>query len=101
MNIDQSKQTNTLTLCHALGWQGGTIHQVSKEIGLPLDDILDLHNHEPNDKSINSEDSRGWFAVRTCSREHFLDKCVPSQKGNKNFWYGVLSGLYSKEVLGV
>lgn len=34
---------NTMTLremCEFLGWQGGTIHQVSVEIGLPVQDVL-------------------------------------------------------------
>lgn len=32
--------TNTEILCFVLGWQGGTIHQVSEKIGMPVDTIL-------------------------------------------------------------
>ncbi len=32
--------TNTEILCFVLGWQGGTIHQVSRTLSVPSDDIL-------------------------------------------------------------
>lgn len=31
---------NTLALCFALGWQGGTVHQVAKELETTVDVIL-------------------------------------------------------------
>lgn len=34
--------TNTLHLMHVLGWQGGTVHQVARETGLTVSEILDL-----------------------------------------------------------
>lgn len=34
--------TNTLHLMHVLGWQGGTVHQVARETGLTVGEILDL-----------------------------------------------------------
>lgn len=42
---DRRKQrqnmSNTAILCFVLGWQGGTIYQVAKEIGCKTDEILD------------------------------------------------------------
>lgn len=35
--------TNTELLMKALGWQGGTVHQVARETGLTVMQILDLH----------------------------------------------------------
>ncbi len=33
--------SNTHTLCFILGWQGGTVHQVAKELGVEVQEILD------------------------------------------------------------
>lgn len=33
--------SNTAILCFVLGWQGGTIHQVAREIGSTTGEILD------------------------------------------------------------
>jgi len=35
---------NTLAAMYLLGWQGGTIHQVSQETGLTVSEILDSEN---------------------------------------------------------
>lgn len=35
--------TNTEYLMKALGWQGGTIHQVARETGLTVLEVLNLH----------------------------------------------------------
>lgn len=32
--------TNTHALCFVLGWQGGTVHQVARELGVNTQDIL-------------------------------------------------------------
>lgn len=32
--------TNTAILCFVLGYQGGTVHQVAKELGVTVDDII-------------------------------------------------------------
>lgn len=38
--------TNTELLMKALGWQGGTVHQVARETGITVSQILDLHTFE-------------------------------------------------------
>lgn len=35
--------TNTEYLMRALGWQGGTVHQVARDTGLTVWEVLDLH----------------------------------------------------------
>jgi hypothetical protein len=35
--------TNTELLMKALGWQGGTVHQVARETGITVCQVLDLH----------------------------------------------------------
>lgn len=35
--------TNTEYLMSALGWQGGTVHQVAHDTGLTVSEVLDLH----------------------------------------------------------
>lgn len=36
-------KTNTEFLMNALGWKGGTVHQVARETGITVSQILDLH----------------------------------------------------------
>jgi len=38
---DGKKKSNCLIACLLLGWQGGTIHQVSRETGLSVIEILE------------------------------------------------------------
>ncbi len=44
--------TNTEIACLLLGWQGGTIWQVSKETGLSVDQILQSKDIETDNKDI-------------------------------------------------
>lgn len=37
---------NTAILCFILGWQGGTVHQVSEVLGLSVSTILDANTSE-------------------------------------------------------
>lgn len=101
MIIDQTKQTNTLTLMHALGWQGGTIHDLATEIGLNVDQILNLHTYSPRYTGLDGDNSAGWFATRTCSVQWFKVVIKPRYIGNIEFWHGVLEGRYSKEILTI
>lgn len=62
VNIEKLKNrdelTNTEIACLLLGWQGGTIHQVSQETGLTVDQIL-------NSKDIETD-------IIQCSRSKSL-----------------------------
>lgn len=95
--VTQPAVNPTLTLMHALGWQGGTIHQVSEVTGLEVEQILSLPDYKPESTSILSDDSSGWFAVRTCDLSHNLRVNFPAHRGNIAFWYGVMRGQSMKE----
>jgi hypothetical protein len=81
---------------HALGWQGGTIHQVVEATGLTVEQILKL-NETREDVNIGSDQSAGWFAVRTCDLEFNLRVNFPKRQGNVAFWFGVMRGQWLKE----
>jgi hypothetical protein len=76
--------------CKALGWHGGTIHQVAAETGC---DVSDLLGEVPSDTSLDSAYSRGWFAGRTCSVAFNRKHNFPGEKGILDFWLGVADGL--------
>lgn len=80
----------TLNLCRALGWQGGTIHQVETETGCSAYDLLYA---EPKCRYTDSDYTLGWFAARTCSLGHNKGVNFPKNKGNVDFWLGVADGF--------
>ncbi len=82
--------TRTEALCKALGWQGGTIHQVSEETGCTTSDLL---YGKPAQTHLTSDYTGGWFAGRTSSLEHNRTKVFPKYKGNLDFWLGIADGL--------
>jgi hypothetical protein len=43
---DGKKKTNCEIACLLLGWQGGTIHQVSRVTGLSINEILESKDIE-------------------------------------------------------
>lgn len=83
----------TQALCKALGWQGGTIHQISDETNCSVNDLL---YGSPNKSSQNY--TSGWFAGRTCSLEHNQMINFPKHKGDLNFWLGVADGLILNSI---
>ena len=82
--------TRTEALCKALGWQGGTIHQIVKETGCEVDKLL---YGEPTCNHLSSDHSYGWAAGRTCSVEFNLKTNFPKRRGNIDFWLGVAEGI--------
>ena len=86
--------TRTEALCKAFGWQGGTIHQLSEETGC---DVAALLYGEPSYRGLASDYTGGWFAGRTCSLQHNLERNFPRYKGNLDFWIGVAEGIISKD----
>ena len=83
-----SKIERTQALCNALGWQGGTIHQVAEETGCSVADLLYAETI-----SHSFSHSQGWFAGRTCSTQFNKDVNFPNHKGDVQFWHGVADGL--------
>ena len=81
--------TNTEYLMKALGWQGGTVHQVASDTGLTVMEVLDLHTFPISNVIAHGH---GLKAVKMC----VVDICgAPySTCGYKpdriSFWRGVL-----------
>lgn len=95
-NIGMTNAEKTLVIMHALGWQGGTIHQVEQETGLKSNE---LWFGDITDKGHGDCDSaRGWLAVRTCSLEHNRKVNWPRYRGNLNFWLGVMAGQRMRDM---
>lgn len=85
-------KTNTELLCIALGWQGGTVHQVAAETGLTVSQIV-----ETDRKEETGDFFLGHSAVRTCSLEFNREVNFPKHKGNLSFWMGAARGQESLE----
>lgn len=78
--------TRTEALCRILGWQGGTIHQVAKEIGVSTHDII------YGDSIQNDDYKAGWHAARNHSPQENHQHYFSKHKGNKDFWIGAADG---------
>ena len=87
------KITRTEAIMKALGWQGGTIHQVAEETGCAVHDLL---YSAPKSEYIGTDFSHGWFAARTCTLEHNQTVNFPKHNGNIEFWLGVARGMQLK-----
>jgi hypothetical protein len=88
--------TRLEALCKAFGWQGGTIHDLTRETGVSVDDLL---HGVPSSTYLNSDYCHGWFAGRTCSVDFNKNTNFPRFYGNKDFWIGVAQGII-KAALG-
>ena len=91
MNSDK----RTALLMQALGQQGGTVHDLCKELG--LDSTKFLYSDIDESGGINSDFSRGWFSVTTCDKEH-LNTCFTTNNGNLSYFFGVISGQNFKNI---
>lgn len=77
----------TLLLLQALGYQGGTIHQASKETGLSVSEILTIP-HLEHQIGLGSAQSCGFSSILTNSLIFNREKVFPKFKGNAHFWLG-------------
>lgn len=91
---DKDVITRTEALMLALGWQGGTVHQVANELGLDAHEIIYADASE-----YNQDHKGGWFAYRTNSLE-FNQRFKASERGNLQFWLGVAGGVQTTIKLG-
>lgn len=82
--------------CIALGLQGGTIHQIAEYTGVSVDVLL----NKPTNPS-NSDHSHGYFSFTTSLLSHNKDVVFPENKGNADFWLGVLDGVLFSERIGI
>ena len=89
----ENKINRTQALMAALGWQGGTIHQVSEETGC---DVQALLYGMPESQHLNSDNCQGWFAARTNDVQFNKVNVFPKMRGNVDFWLGVARGMQLK-----
>lgn len=92
-------KTNTELLINALGWQGGTVHQVAQETGLSVLEILDLDKYYPADG-----DSRAaaYMFVGTHRTAVGIRPSFPVAEETTGYdlimyWRGVLAAMQQKE----
>lgn len=85
-------EQRTLALCHAFGWQGGTIHQLAQETGCTVHDLL-----YADERTNDTDNAHGWFAVRTCTMAFNKATNFPKAQGRIQFWLGAASGQYAKD----
>ena len=78
-------EKRTDLVMQALGWKGGTVHDLCKEIGCDSTEFLysDL-------ESINKSFEGGWFAIRTSPNS--FKELAKKNAGNLQFFFGVAAG---------
>lgn len=85
--------TTTLHLMHALGWQGGTIHQVASATGLKVETVLNLSDYKVED----SYQLQSYMGGYSWAREGGKESNIPQwAKGDCHFWLGVLTWQENK-----
>ena len=77
-------------VCEARGWSGGTIHQVSEEIGAPR--YRDMSVESLCHASTNEVKIGRWVRQRMGTRPFKTTKKFPSA-----FWYGYISEALEEE----
>ena len=81
-------EDRTRLVMNALGWQGGTVHELCKVIHCDVREFL--YADAENVGVMNSSFSIGWFAAKT-SPQYLKTKAIKEQAGNVQFWFGVAS----------
>lgn len=75
----------TEALCKALGWQGGTVHQVAEALGTDTNSILYA---EPSSTHTGSLYNTGLY-WNTNSAQHQQNDLIPNHRGEVDYWLGV------------
>lgn len=76
--------TRTQCVMKAIGWQGGTVHQLCEHLGLEPYDFLYA---KPKATYTGSEYNKGlYWNTNSPRHQKGLQK---SQKGNLDYWLGV------------
>lgn len=88
--------TNLECLLFALNQDGGTIHDVSKLVNVPVHELL---YGEPERVFTASPHYMGACSVMTNSLKFNLETYFPQNYGDKDFWLGVIDGVHTLEKL--
>ncbi len=79
-------ETRSSNLFRYFGWQGGTIHQISEETGVSVDDLL--YGQPDSTRYLDSKFTHGACASETCGLSMRL-ALAKEAKGLRDFWIGV------------
>lgn len=90
-HVDFSPSQRFEALAYYFGWQGGTCHQLDAATGCK--DVIGRAFDQ-------TDNSGGWFAVRTCSKDWRRDTLAPKHQGDWAFWCGVIQGYWATGTLG-
>jgi hypothetical protein len=78
----------TRALFYFMGWQGGTIHQLANETGLPAQTILDAPLKDGGHLD-------GFSAIRTCDRSWRYEKLRRQYLRQWQFFSGAIRGFWA------
>jgi len=76
----------TINLMTLLGWQGGTVHDACKEVG------LDVHEFLYSDADFNNDGPCHDF-IRGYDQAKDIALYLSSNKGNLQYWLGCVSAV--------
>ncbi len=80
----------TLAMMLAIGWQGGTVHQLAVETGISVTDII---YGKPESTEFASPYNLGWMLAQVSSTIPLSDYMRKKYHGNKDFWLGIAEGM--------
>lgn len=83
------EKTRTELVMQAIGWQGGTVHDLCHELGL---DVIKFLNHEPEFKYVASDYFFG-MCINTNGLEYRKNSLIPKYKGNYDYWIGAARSM--------
>jgi len=84
---------NTEKLLKILGYQGGTIHDLSKEIGLSVSVILDIDKLSYDYGVLEGKAKSVGLITNTCSASYIKTNLLPIYYGSFNFWKAAIRSL--------
>lgn len=82
-------KTRTELVMNAIGWQGGTVHELCKVLGL---DVCKFLMHVPENKSLASDYGFGC-AINTNSMQYRIDVIIPNRQGDYDYWVGAARSM--------
>lgn len=95
--IKMTPENRTKYLCLALGWQGGTIHQLVEVTGCSVQELLygEFPTKEDHNACMSFMAGSFWD---TNSKQHQDNVLIPGAKGNLFFWLGVARKMEILEI---
>jgi len=85
--------TSTQKLLKILGYTGGTIHDLSKELGLPVNQILDIETAPYEAGVFEGKAKSVGLIVNTCGSKWIKENLLPTYYGSFNFWKAAIRSV--------